>query len=343
MNAGRGSVPRVSAIWVGNPFFQPALVDLGWHVHYMNPEPGAVLTWEDLLSSAGFTPDIVVVADKSTPPFVVRMEKFPCLTAFYAVDTHIHSWFPLYAQGFDFCLVSLKDHIPLFYGARLANEAIWWSPPYAGPHDVPLPFDPQKDSWDVLFVGTVDNAVNPERRAFFDALAALLPGLAVMRGRPNELYPQAKIVLNHAIHHDLNFRVFEVLGCGKCLVTPFVRHGFSELFTPGTDLFAYDQNDLPGLAKLCETLLGAESRRMAAAASGHANVLANHYMRHRAAAFAAKITPVCVSGKGRDIVAARIANAPAIHANWLKLLYLHHAATAAAEKTSAAYLAAARR
>jgi hypothetical protein len=169
-------MPKISAIWVGNPFFQPALVNLGWRVHYTDPETGTVLTWDDLVSEASFTPDVVIVADKSTLPFVVGIEKFPCLTACYAVDTYIHSWFLHYAQGFDICLLSLKDHIPLFRGARLANDVIWLSPPYAHPEDVPHPADPQKDMWDVLFVGTVDKTVNPERCAFFEELGKFLPG-----------------------------------------------------------------------------------------------------------------------------------------------------------------------
>lgn len=336
-------MPQISAVWVGNPFFHPALADLGWRIHYVDPEAGAVLGWDALVARAGFLPDIVLVADKSTPPFVAGMEQFPCLTVFYAVDTHIHSWFPHYAQGFDICLLSLKDHIPLFCGGRLANDAVWWSPPYAHPAYAPHPFDPRKDAWDLLFVGTVDKNVNPERSAFFEKLGALLPGLHITRGAPSTLYPQAKIVLNHAIHDDLNFRVFEALGSGKCLVTPFVRHGFAEMFTHGVDLFTYDQKDIPGLARLCEVLLKTKTRREAVAAEGHAKVAAKHYMRHRAETFAANAASLLQSGKGAAMVAKRLHEATAIHAKWLKLLYLHHAETAADGKIGAAYLAAARR
>ena len=334
---------QISAIWVGNPFFQSALSDLGWRVHYIHPGLDSVYTWENLVAEAGFTPDIVVVADMSRPPFVVGMEKFPCLTAFYAVDTHIHSWFPHYAQGFDICLVSLKDHIPLFKGADLADNFVWWSPPYADPSFQPRPCDPEQESWDVLFVGTVDKNINPERCAFFEELRPLLPGLHITRGSGSKLYPQAKIVLNHSIHNDLNFRVFEVLGSGRCLVTPFVHHGFSDLFTHGADLFAYDQNDVPGLAKLCEALLKADARRENVAASGHAKVAEQHYKHHRAETFAARVVPLFVSGEAKNMIAARLRQAPSIHAKWLKLLYLHHAETAGNEKIGAAYLAAARR
>lgn len=333
---------HISAIWVGNPFFQSALADRGWRVHWINPPADSVLGWDVLTRSAGFTPDIVIVGDKSLPPFVTGMEKFPCLTTFYAVDSHIHSWFPLYAQGFDSCLVSLKDHLPLFTGMRIPKDMVWWSPPYAKPDDVPRPPDPEKPLWDVLFVGTVDPAVNPDRCAFLEAVAARVPGLHVQSGKYRELFPQAKIVLNHAAANDLNFRVFEALGCGACLVTPFVRHGLEDLFQNGRDLFIFDQNDVETLAKLCRVLLSSPARREKAAASGHATVLAGHYMRHRAEAFAARIEGLFASGGVGDIVAARKANAGQIVSAWLRLIYLHHAETAQNAGLGAAYLKAAK-
>lgn len=333
---------QVSAIWVGNPYFSPALADLGWRVHQVNPALPDVLGWDALVADAGFTPDIVVVGDKSTPPFVTGMEKFPCLTAFYAVDTHIHSWFPFYAQGFDLCLVSLRDHIPLFLGARLERDMLMWSPPYARPEDVPLPPDPAKPLWDVLFVGTVAPEVNPERCAFLDALRARVPGLHVTSGAYRELYPQAKIVLNHAASGDLNFRVFEALGCGACLVTPFVRHGLKDLFENGVDFFTFDQNDIDGLVKLLDVVLAAPTRREKVAAHGHETVLAGHYMHHRAEAFAAKMNDIALSGKGASLVGERLRSAKQIRNTWLKRMYLHHAETAAYASHVEVYLAAAR-
>ena len=98
-------------LWLGSPFFSGALSDCGWEVRVHNFEEIAVFAWEDLVRLAGWEPDVLVVADKSRPPFVLGMEAFPCLTLFYAVDTHIHSWYPWYAQGFDACLVTPRvDH-----------------------------------------------------------------------------------------------------------------------------------------------------------------------------------------------------------------------------------------
>ena len=333
----------ISAIWVGNPFFQASLAERGWRVHWMNPALGAVAGWDEIVADAGFTPDIVIVGDKSLPPFVTGMENFPCLTTFYAVDTHIHSWFPLYAQGFDSCLVSLKDHLPLFTGMHIPRDMVWWSPPYAKPEDIPREPDPEKPLWDVLFVGTVDPDINPERYAFLNAVSARVPGLHVRGGVYRELYPQAKIVLNHAAADDLNFRVFEALGCGACLVTPLVRHGLEDIFQNGKDLFTFDQNNVEGLAKLLHALLTAPARREKVAGQGHATVLAGHYAHHRAEAFAARIEACIASGKAAEIVDARRQNAKQIHDSWLRLIYLHHAETSVDPALGAAYLKAAKK
>ncbi len=338
---------QISAVWIGNPFFQSALADrasgdVSWRVRWINPPAKSLLGWNDIVAQAGFAPDVLIVGDKSQPPFVAGMERFPCLTVFYAVDTHIHSWFPLYGQAFDICLVSLKDHIPLFTGKRLPADRVWWSPPYAHPNDAPRPPDPEKPLWDVLFVGTADPAINPERLAFLEAVASLVPGLHVTRGAYADLYPQAKIVLNHTAADDLNFRVFEALGCGACLVTPTVRHGFGEIFRSGLDLFTFDQRDVPGLAALLRALLDDPERRRAAAAHGHATVRAGHYMRHRAEAFAGRVEALLASGKAGELVAGRRGDARQIHASWLRLLYLLHAEAAAGSAAGAAFLDAAR-
>ena len=333
---------QISAIWVGNPFFKDALIERGWRVHWINPVVSDVLDWNQITAAAGFVPDSLIVADKSLPPFVTGMETFPCLTTFYAVDTHIHSWFPLYAQGFDSCMVSLKDHLPLFAGNRLSKDVLWWSPAYANPKDEPRPQDPQKPSWDVIFVGTADPTVNPDRCMFLKAVAERIPGLHVERGDYRTLYPQAKIVLNHAASNDLNFRVFEALGCGACLVTPFVRHGLEDIFQNGEDLFIFDQNDVDGLAKLLKALLAAPVRREKVAAQGHATVHAGHYAHHRATAFAERIENLIHSGAAATMIQTRIQNARQIHSSWLRLLYLHHAETTEKQSLRALYLKAAR-
>jgi hypothetical protein len=310
-------------------------------VHHLDPQPGEVFTWGKLLAKTGVTPDVVVVGDKSIPPFLVGMERFPCLTVFYAVDTHIHSWYPWYAQGFDVVLVSLKDHMPLFHKRRLRPEDIWWSPPYAGDTDAPKPPDPAKPIWDLLFVGTVDENINPRRLAFMRELAALFPGLHTQRGLYPELFPQGRLILNHAAQEDLNFRVFEALGCGSVLLTPRVGHGLVELFQDEKELFLYDQGDIPGLVALARHLLAQPELRAAVAAAGLAAVDAKHRAHHRAERFTTDMLALFSDGTAEERVRRRREEAPSIHARYLRLLYLLHADTIPSPSMKAAYLAAA--
>ncbi|MEG2171942.1 MAG: glycosyltransferase, partial [Desulfovibrionaceae bacterium] len=214
--------PLRKLFWIGSPFFAPALTACGWQIHIFNFEYMAVFTWDDLVRMAGWEPDVVVVADKSRPPFVVGMEQFPCVTVFYCVDSHIHSYYPLYAQAFDVCLVSLKDHMHTFLAKKLCAEQVWWFPAFAP--DISLESAAASAHtdfiWDCLFVGTVDAATNRARAEFLAALKNLVPSLHVTHGDYRNLFPQGRILLNHCAAGDLNFRVFEAMGCGGCLLTP---------------------------------------------------------------------------------------------------------------------------
>ncbi len=304
-------------LWIGSPFFSSALAELGWEVVTHNFEDFRVYTWADLVRlNKGVPPDVLVVADKSRPPFVLGMESFPCLTVFYCVDSHIHAWYPKYAQAFDICLVSLRDDIPRFSQMRLPTERILNTPAFAKMQDIPQP-DTVK-SHDIIFVGRVDPATMPGRFAFLHALKEHFPQLHICRGKYRDLYPAARVVLNYAEMGDLNFRVFEALGCGACLVTPMVGHGLTDFFAPGEDLFTYNLGDLPGLVKLLEHLLAMPELCEAVAASGLAKVNAGHRAIHRAQDFSQTVRTMHT----RHIIEDRLRHADMIRQSYLRLIYL---------------------
>ncbi len=317
-------------LWIGSPFFSQSLKSCGFEVHVHNFEQPAVFGWDDLVRLAGWEPDVLVVADKSRPPFVLGMEDFPCITVFYGVDSHIHGWFPWYAQGFDLCLLSLYDHLASIRGRRLPDERVIWSPAFApdlAPEDAlqigPLQRAPE---WDVLFVGTVSDNT-PIRRRFLDLLGIRLSGVQVMRGNYKELYPRARVVLNICEHGDLNFRVFEALGCGAPLVTPRIGHGFSSLFREGEHLAVYSPVDAQDEAKLEEAVRSAENviRHLLAdpayrnrlAANGLREVNIRHRAMHRAKALSGLL-----NGLPSNTVALRRKEAENIRKQWLRLFYL---------------------
>lgn len=326
--------------WIGSSLFAPALSSCGLEVHEYNFEEAAVFRWQDLVRLAGWKPDVLVVADKSRPPFVLGVESFPCLTVFYGVDSHIHSWFPYYAQAFDLCILSLRDHIEKFRGHRLPDSRIVWSPAFSPDTDFPQP-DTQK-IWDVLFVGTVSENT-PLRRLFLQQLAQRVPNLQIMRGNYRELYPKAKIVLNICERGDLNFRVFEALGMGSCLLTPMIQNGFSDLFQDGVDLLTYPsfesenmEKALDGAVLAIHRLLNDPDLRSRLAANGFAKVNARHRTSHRAQNFKNFIDQI-----PSDAINKRIHEANFIRKKWLRLFYLLLAQSTKIPLLSQAYLKAA--
>lgn len=304
--------------WIGSPFFSGALASCGWDVRVHNFEHLAVYGWDDIVRTAGFEPHVVVVADKSRPPFVLGMEDFPCHTVFYGVDTHIHSWFPWYAQGFDACLVSLKDHLSTFRGMRLPDERLCWFPAFAPDHAQPRDMTKR---WDCVFVGNVSAERTPLRQIFLKALHKKLEAsgvsFAVMQGDYTQIYPQSRVVFNYCELGDLNFRVFEALGCGSCLVTPYIENGLTDLFTPGVDLLTYPKDDVDGAFSAILHALKVPSLRHCVEKNGLEAVDRAHRAKHRALVFTDFVRHLPA-----DLPAVRKAQADLVRRSWLRMLYL---------------------
>jgi hypothetical protein len=322
----------LTIFWLGSPFFAPSLSALGCNVIRHDFKGPETFGWNDIVRLAGCVPDMVVVADKSSPPFVRGIETFPCLTAFLCIDSHIHSWYPRYAQAFDICMVSLRDHLPWFRNMRLADDSVWWMPAFAKDQDLPRTMTA---AWDLLFVGTVNAQTTPRRKIFLEKLREEIPGrLHVTTGSYRDLYPQGKVILNYCEHGDLNFRVFEALGCGCCLLTPAVENGQQELFRDGVHLRTYPPDDAHAAARAALDLLAADPLRRTLAENGLAAVDAGHRSRHRAQNFLEKIDKMDV----QKTIDRRLQQAPAIHDRYLRLLYLLHAETSSGPYLRETYL-----
>lgn len=325
-------------LWLGSPFFGAELRACGWQdVVLHNFDASCVFGWHDLVRLAGFVPDVLVVADKSRPPFVLGVENFPCLTVHYSVDSHIHSWQPFYAQAFDICLVSLRDHLARFSGPFLEQERVWWSPPFA--HERDQPDADARYLWDCLFVGTVSPEM-PLRADFMRRLGERISGLHIARGNYRQLFPQGRVLLNHCEHGDLNFRVFEALGCGGCLVTPRVGHGLADLFVDGEHLVGYAPGDVGDAEFRIRFLLEHPDVAAHIRGAGLAEVNARHRARHRAQTFTDGLCDVWTQGH-EALVARRRERAGAVLEKSLRLLYLHWAEECADAAVRQAYLAAA--
>lgn len=316
--------------WVGGIFFMEHMQAQGLRpirIPLTRPE---ALTWEDIVARCGCEPDAVVYTDRSLPPPLLGVERFPCLTAFYCIDSHIHGWYPAYAGAFDLCAVSLRDHVERFAHELSPRRAIWL-PPYAEDYYQPRAAD--KD-FDLLFVGTVNPETTPQRCDFLNRLGARFPGLAIRQGDFRELMPRAKVVLNIAERGDLNFRVFEALGCGSCLLTPGLAHGQDELFNDGEHLVAYQGDDELDCAAKVRELLADGARREALARAGLDRVNAAHRTGHRAAAFAALLR----QGFDDELPLRRLVAPDSVRKAALRLLWLHWAENCGEPALAARYL-----
>jgi hypothetical protein len=327
-------------LWIGSHFFANSItaVSPDVKVTHHNFDKLRIFCWKDLVELAGFVPDVTVVADKSLPPYVLGVEDFPCLTVLYAVDTHIHSWIPFYGQAFDLCLVSLKDHMGEFVTDDLSPDRVLWSPPFAWEEDRPDPL--AERLWDCSFVGTVSD-VTPMRKRFLERLGGMLPGLHVTRGNYRPILHRTRVPLNYCEHGDLNFRVFETMGCGGCLVTPKVGHGMTELFTDGEHLTCYAPDDAADACAKITHLLERPGLRHEIETAALARIDAGHRASHRARTFLDHLEMLRMRGIA-DIVANRLAKAAGIRDRHIKRPYLLWAEQTPGQDMKKAYLAAAR-
>ncbi|MUM76605.1 glycosyltransferase [Pseudodesulfovibrio sp. F-1] len=326
-------MPSDAIAWLGGSYFRDEFAALGHRVVHIPMAATEILDWNTLVARTGGEPAGVIYADCSLPPPLVGMERFPCPTVFYAVDSHIHSWYPMYAQGFDLVAVSLRDHLPRFR-QRLGEGRIIWLPPFPLGGERPPDRPPVKE-WDILFAGKVDPELTPGRHALLREIRARFPGLAVRQGKFGDLFPRARVVLNIAEAGDLNFRVFEAMACGACLLTPEVGHGQSLLFSEGVHMTTYPPNDPDQVVARACALLDAPDVREAMGRAASAEIDARHRPHHRAATLAQALDALAP-----NTVADRLAKAGAIHAKYLRLVYLHWAEASDDPARRAAFLAA---
>ncbi|PTN34165.1 glycosyltransferase, partial [Desulfonatronum sp. SC1] len=307
-------------LWYGAAFFSSALPTSGWATTIKRQYQPAAVSWRELFADLPKPPDVLVIADYSGPPPLLDPHTCPSLTVFYSVDSHIHSWHPLYAQTFDLCLVSLRDHLPRFTGTFLDANRILWTPPFVPDTLQPAPKD---QIWDALFVGKVDAILTPRRHAALKNLKRELPNLEVRQGKFWELFPQAKVVLNFCDLNDLNFRVMEALACGSALLTPRIGHGQDDLFHHGEDLWLYDQSpdgiDVADLLHQLRRLLDDDELRIRLARNGQAKVNTGHRDSHRAATFTNQLREHDWS----DLIANRLRASARLHGDILRPLFLH--------------------
>ena len=222
--------------------------------------------------------DLALFCDESQLPPWSRVGELPVPTVWYAVDTHIHGvWHQEWQALYDVVLVAQKSKLPT-YEARRTHGPVRWCPLF-GDHQRLRPPARQRSS-EVVFVGNLNAAVNPDRVAFFQALQRLTT-VSVRQGDYAELYGECSIGLNQSLDGELNFRNFEVLASGSALLTEVDLDGMADCLHEGRHFLAYERGNAEDCARVIETMLAEPARVEALRFRGYEEVLSNHLDIHR--------------------------------------------------------------
>lgn len=240
-----------------------------------------------------FVPDRIVYHDDSYPSLrVTGWEQCLAASLFYSVDAHIHSsWHSIFAGMFDHVLVAQKDYLPHYLSFNAHSE---WFPLWA-----PKLIEPKDDKTiEVCFRGNLNPEQRPERVSFLKQIAEKVP-LDYQSGPYEVPFSQAKIILNEAIHDDVNFRVFEALSSGGMLLTPRTGNGLTDLFIDGEDLVLYEKHNVQDASEKINYYLNNEYERKRIAQSGRFKAEQNHTEIVRGAQFTTLLQSLEVRDKPR--------------------------------------------
>ena len=247
-------------------------------------------------------PDIIFQDDDSSPLLHAGLEDLPVPKIWYAIDSHLHNWHKHFSAIFDFVFYAQKNRAVEFEHFQ-KNSA--WLPlcmTISGTKWVPWS-DRHRDS---VFVGTLDEKINPARVALLKKVQELGVSVEIIRQHYLEIYPYAKIVINQSARNDLNFRFFEAGGCGALLITDEIGQSDAGILTPGEDFLLYK-----GAEDLAEKIKWVLAHPEIAEAMGRRafdKIQSGHLASHRAQTILEKLTQMVGSKTTRtDFQKAQLA------------------------------------
>lgn len=299
-----GSKPSILVSWYTDPtvippfVLSPDQVTVGPKLRPDQPRlmfaartPIGVYDLKTVLESQGLATRydlIVVYADASGMNLPLNLDAFECPKVLVVGDTH-HLKYPLrqmveYARDAraDFVVsICNRHHLRWFRAAGFARVA--WFPSLAVRH-VPRPIRPNRKP-QLGFVGQSGGRHVRRARLIALMLDSRLP-LAVATGSREasaDVYAESVACFNASLNGDLNFRVFEVLSAGGCLLTDRLapESGLSLLLQEDTHYFGYDTPE--ELLDKARYLLRNPERALAAARAGNAAFVGSMLPRRRAA------------------------------------------------------------
>jgi len=244
---------------------------------------GTQLPIPRLLEHFGAPVDLVLEVEGDNVDAVGQEDvETPC--AWWAIDSHLHMSYDHHfhrAGVFDHVFVAQKHHV-YRYKEWAWTEASWL--PLAADPDVFQPKD-EPHVFDVGFVGNMLPGLHEGRRQLLKRIYKRFDRVGIHRGvwreEASRVIARSRLAFNRSLHEDVNMRVFEVLACGRPLLTDRLpeKCGLGELFDLERDLVLYDN---ASLEKTIERWLADPAGADEIGRTGRAHVLASHTYDHRA-------------------------------------------------------------
>jgi len=243
----------------------------------------------EICAKHGLAPELVLFIEGGTMRlFPTGLEKLTCLTAWYAIDTHMdYAKHLRIGRLFDITFVAQKEFVETLHGDGLSQ--VFWLPLAFAPE-----FHPQDQldrSYDIAYVGSDNAIVHPIRHQLLAAIRREIPNVFLGTASPSEMgriYTQSKMVFNKSVNNDVNMRYFEAIGVGAVLLTDHANdNGAEELFTVGEHFLEYRDED--SLISLIRQLSEDPERCRRIGEAGRRHVLESHTYIHRASSLVARV------------------------------------------------------
>jgi len=237
----------------------------------------ALKIWEKAREQ-GYTPDVVLYCDSGNMPQFFDLEKLPCPSVFYSIDSYCNPWHIPFGYAFDRVLVAQKDYVALFLQSGIPAA---WLPLFfcsARPH-----YQKQGKDIPIIFVGNVGARNNPDRKPFLESFREKHP-LFVTRGDYVPFFNRSHIALNQTAAGEINFRCFEAMACGAALLMEECSNGLCDLFIPGEHILpTYARGDALQAVATAKAALADPGALARIAKQGRELVERKHSDVHRAA------------------------------------------------------------
>lgn len=233
-----------------------------------------------LLDARGFRPDAVIWMDQGNLPVVFGLEALDCVVLGYTIDDYCNPWHVPFSACFDAVFVAQRDYVGLFEAENLPRPARWT--PLFCDHERDIDTGKDRDI-PVSFVGTLKPRNIPDRYPFFQSFKKRHP-LYLRQGDYRPIFRRSRIVLNQSAIGELNFRVFEALGCGAACLTEETDNGLTDIFTIGETMVPpYPKGNVAAAAYAAREMLSRPEELAAIARAGRDLVRSDHTSRSRAA------------------------------------------------------------